>query len=297
MIRKRIIHKPFDLGFDILYNECPEDLLELINAPGKFVRKANVNVYVGEGDKARMDTSYIANPDYKTLFRTAVCNGEHQSTPVDDDKLEMMGDYMVQQIHDENLPQFSWVASHIPKEKHKQEIEYTASNIIRPIFLDLGEEDNKKRLNTVTNIITQQDHISKKDALNLGIIVLFAPRDRACEITEEVVELYVKIADQLSKKVEYTVYSVLRIMVDAYFDEESEYERLINMLDNNTSVEATERFVSLEIMHNDLEAAHNDLEIAHNDLEAAHNDLEVAENRIKELEAKVEELEGQLDSK
>ena len=227
MIRKRIIHKPFDLGFNILYNECPKDLLELINAPGKFVRKANADVYVGDGDKSRMDTSYIANPDYKTLFRTAVCNGEHQSTPVDDDKLEMMGDNMIQQIHDENLPQLSWIASHIPKEKHKQEIEYTTSNSIHPIFLDLGEEDNKKRLSTVTNIITQQDHISKKDALNLGVIVLFAPRDKACEITEQVVELYIKIAHQLSKKVEYTVYSVLRIMVDAYFDEESEYERLI----------------------------------------------------------------------
>ena len=49
-----------------------------------------------------------------------------------------------------------------------------------------------------------------------------------------------------------------------------------NMLDNNTCAEATERFVSLEIMR---------------------NDLEVAESRIREFEAKVEELEGQLDSK
>ena len=48
------------------------------------------------------------------------------------------------------------------------------------------------------------------------------------------------------------------------------------MLDDHASAEATERFVSLEIMH---------------------NDLEVAENRIKELEAKVKELEGQLYSK
>ena len=55
------------------------------------------------------------------------------------------------------------------------------------------------------------------------------------------------------------------------------------MLDDHASAEATERFVSLEIMHNDLEVAHNDLEIA--------------ENRIKELEAKVKELEGQLYSK
>lgn len=283
MARKRRIHKPFDFAFNIMYNEFPEEFLELIKAPGKFRRKANVDAYVGNGDKSRMDVSYIADPDYKTVFRRSVSNGEHQSTPVDDAKLEIIGDYMVQQVHDENLPPLSWVASHIPKEKHKTEFEYSPSLIIRPIFLDLGEEDNKKRLSSARNIISQQDYIGIKDALNLGVISLFAPRHRAREITEEVVQLYVKIAGQLSKKLEYTVYSVLCAMVDAFFDDENEYERVILMLNENTSVDTAERFVSLEIMQNDLEIAHND--------------LEAAESRIQELEAKVEELEGQLGSK
>ena len=59
--------------------------------------------------------------------------------------------------------------------------------------------------------------------------------------------------------------------------------RLINMLDDHASAEATERFVSFEIMHNDLEAVHKD--------------LEVAENRIKKLEAKVKELEERVNSR
>ena len=276
MIRKRQIHKPFDLGFNLLFNEFPEEFLELIGAPGKFRRKANADAYVGNGDKLRMDASYIVDPDYKTVFRPSVCNGEHQSTPVDDAKLGIMGDYAVQQIHDENLPQISWVASHIPKEKHKTELEYTQSCIIRPVFLDLGEEDNRKRLSSVKNIISQQDYISTKDALNLGVIALFAPRHHAREITEQTVQLYDKIAGQLSKKLEYTVYSVLRAMVDAYFDDEREYWRLILMMNQNTSEDTAERFVSLEIMQ---------------------NDLEVAEDKIKELEAKVEQLEEELDSK
>ena len=290
MARKRKIHKPFDLGFSLLFNEFPEEFLELIGAPGKFRRKANANVYVGNSDKLKMDASYIADSDYKTVFRPSVCNGEHQSTPVDDAKLAIMGDYAVQQVHDENLPQISWVASHIPKEKHKTELEYTQSCIIRPVFLDLGEEDNRKRLSSVRDIISQQDYISTKDALNLGVIALFAPRHHAREITEQTVQLYDKIAGQLSKKLEYTVYSVLRAMVDAYFDDESEYWGLISMMNQNTSADTAERFVSLEIMQEDLEVANNNLEVAHSNLEAA-------EDRIKELEARVEQLEEELDSK
>ena len=154
---------------------------------------------------------------------------------------------------------------------------------------------------------------------------MFAPRHRACIITEQGVRLYVDISNQLSKKMEYTLYSVLRVMVDAYFDDENEYERLIAMLNENTSVEVAERFVSLEIMHNDLEVAKSDLEEAYSDLEEAQSDLEVAnsnlkvansnlevansnlkeaqsdlegaESRIRELEAEVEDLKKQLNSK
>lgn len=49
------------------------------------------------------------------------------------------------------------------------------SDIVRPYFLDLGEEDNKKRLSMVKNILKEQGTFSNEDALNLGIIELFAP--------------------------------------------------------------------------------------------------------------------------
>ena len=88
------------------------------------------------------------------------------------------------------------------------------------------------------------------------------------------------------------------------FDDENGYERLIAMLNENTSVEVAERFVSLEIMHNDLEVAksdleeaYSDLEVANSNLEEAQSDLEGAESRIRELEAEVEDLKKQLNSK
>lgn len=65
------------------------------------------------------------------------------------------------------------------------------------MFLDLGSEDNKERLNTLSNIINNhEEQLTVGDALNLGIIVLFAPRENACAITRQVVELYSKIKNK-----------------------------------------------------------------------------------------------------
>ena len=298
MIRKRKIDKPFDLGYAVMYNEYPKELHNLLNVPGIFRRKANRKVYFKDGSVGEMDSSYIIDSDFKIIFEPMVANGEHQSTPVGKDKIQMIGYYGIQQIHDENLPQFSYVASHISKEKHEQIYKRSPTDIIEPYFLDLGEEDNKKRLNNVRKIINQQENISNEDALNLGVIALFAPRNEAQKITEEVVMLYVSIVDNLSRKMESTLYSVLYAMVDAYFDDINEYWRVMTMLKENTSQESVEKFESVSIFKNKVSELEQENSIANGkiaDLEKANDS---ANGKIANLEAEIKDLKSQLaDSK
>ncbi len=147
MTRKRKIDKPFDFGYKIMYNEYPRELHNNLNVSGIFRRKANEKVYFKDGSIGEMDSSYIIDPDLKIIFEQIVANGEHQSTPVGEDKIRMIGRYGIQQIHDENLPQFSYVSSHLSREKHVQSYKRSPTDIIEPYFLDLSENDNKKRLN------------------------------------------------------------------------------------------------------------------------------------------------------
>ena len=72
----------------------------------------------------------IVGPDYKIIFEPMVVKGEHQSTPVGDNKIRMMNYYRILQIHDENLTQLGFFASKIPKEKHKQRY-----SVVHRIFL------------------------------------------------------------------------------------------------------------------------------------------------------------------
>ena len=311
MARKRKIDKPFNFGYNVLYNEYPKELHVDLNVPGIYRRKSNRKVYFKDGSIGEMDSSYIVGPDFEKIFEPMVANGEHQSTPVGKDKIKMISYYGIQQIHDESLPQFSYIASHIDKEKHVQSYKRSPTDIIEPYFLDLGEEDNEKRLNNVREIIKQQEDISNEDALNLGIIALFAPRNNAQNITEEVVMLYGEIADRLSQKMEFALYSVLYAMVDAYFDDENEYRRVIKMLKEKTSQESVEKVESLDIAQNkisELEKANasangkiSDLEKAYASANGKISDLEKANasanGKISDLEDEIMYLKSQLNDK
>jgi len=301
MCREHRIDKPYDFAYRIMHNEFPRELHNQLKIPGKFKRKSNVKVHMNDGRILEMDSAYIVDPDYMEIFEPMAVNCEHQSGPVDLEKIKIIGYYGIQQIHDENLPQLSVIASHIEKEKHVQMYQRSPSDIVQLYFLDLGEEDNEKRLNNLNNIINQQDCLSDEDALNIGIIPLFAPRSRACEITEKSIVLYGKVVSKLSQRMKFTLYSVLHVLTDAFFDDENEFGRVMSMLDKKSDPETVERFVTLDLAFKDRDDAFKDRDDAFKDRDEAFrsrddalNEVEIANARISELEKENNELKNQL---
>ena len=293
MKRTPEIDKPFNFGYQTIHNEYPRELHMTINAPGIY-RKTATNTKVLNLDKGGdMDIVDIVDPDYERLFVKAVSNGEHQSTPVTKEKKQQINFYALQSMYDERLPAITYVVSNIPTEKHYHGLDITPSLFLRPYYIELDEKDNTERLNRIKYIINNQENLTDLAALDIGIIPLFAPRARACEITEEVVELYTEVHDQLSKKMEKTLYSVLYAMIDAYFLIKEDYDRVMKMLNSQTVQETINEFQTLNIFKNRnklLEDAvkKSDNIIAQRDSQIAERDREIAElkSRIAELEAK-----------
>lgn len=301
MARKRKLNNPYDFAFGVMYNEYPKEFHEELNIPGIFKRKSNVKVRLKDGRRLEMDASYVVDPDFKVLFEPAVVDLEHQSTPVDMPKIKIIGDYNIQQIADERLPPLNVIASHLNEEKSIREFERTPTSTTKLMFLNLGRQDNKKRLNTVSNIIkNHEEHLTIGNALNLGIIVLFAPRDSACEITRQIVELYNKIKNK-PKKLEYTLYSVICTMIDAYFDDDEEFKELIDMINNETGEDVVGRFETEIISQNKLIELGEKLDVmsAEKDAADAENvrlkaEKDALDNRITQLQDTIKELENQL---
>lgn len=304
MGRKRKYNKPFDLCHSILFNEFPAEYTHTIGVPGKFVKKINRRIHLKDGTTGEMDSAYIANPDNKILFERAAVALGHQSMPVGDSKLAMVGNYDIQLVVDEHLPTLITFASHLNDAGSKLELVRTPSDIIKLHFLDLGEENISKRLSDVSEKINNKDKLTTEDALNLGVIVLYSPRNRACEITEEVVNLYLKISNDITMDMEYVLYSVISILLDAYYDDENEYRRIKNMLDNKTSSDSKRRSAfhealleSLQYAEEDLQHANDELSTANDELSVVNAELNIANEEIAKLKLQNEKLRAQLNAK
>ena len=276
MNRKRKFSKPFDLAHSIMFSTFPKEYTELLGIPGEFVKKINRRVHLKDGTSGEMDSAYIADPDFDVMTERVAVALEHQSRPVNDEKLHAIGNYDTQLVVDEHLPTFLVVASHLNKEKSRMELVRSPSDITRLYFPNLDGANISKRLNNVNEIIENNAYLSTENALNLGVIVLYAPRNHAGRITEEVVNLYSKVSRDLDFKVEFTLYSVITLMIDAFFDDENDYKRLCDKMNKNTSDESIEKFDPFDFLRESLEYANERIA-----------DLEAENKRLKEkLQAK-----------
>ena len=299
MKRKRKYSKHFDACHKIMFNAFPDEYTKLIGVPGHFVKKVKRVVHLKDGTGGEMDSAYIANPDYEILFEKAAVCLEHQSKSIGDEKIVKIGDYDIQLVVNEHLPTLMVVASHIPPENQKNKLIRTPSDKTELYFVDLTEENIMERLNNVKTIINNNKHLSRKDALNLGIVMNYAPRKNAIEITREITNIYIKTVDDLDFETQSILYDVIIILIDAYIDDENEYQRLIKMINNRTSKEIIENFNPFVGLEESLEYANtriSNLEDKNSTLENRNSTLEnrnsTLENRNSTLENRNSTLEN-----
>ena len=294
MARKRKFHKQYDLAHSIMYGEFPDLYTRTIGVPGKFVKKINRKVHLKDGTIGEMDSAYIADPDGVILKERVAVGLEHLSGLIRESKLKKLGHYDTQLVVDEHLPTFLVIASRLKPSEAKSLIR-SPSDITIPYFLDLGEENITQRLKRVSRIINNNKKLSSEDALNLGVIVLYAPPNRDCEITETVVKLYLKIVKDLDFKMEYVLYSVISLMIDVYFDDEKEYVRLSDMMDNGTSSDSIERLASQDFLIESLNDAIENLQIASEQLDRTRGELDDAHGELDRTRGELDDAHGELD--
>jgi len=301
MKRKKKYKDPFDSCHNIMFNEYPLEYTNNLGIPGEFIKKIDYKVDLKDGSRGEMDSAYVAKADNELLFENVAVNLEHQSYPVDDKKLNQIGKYDIQLVVNENLPTFMVVASHLDKKLSKNLLKRSPSNILKLYFLNLDEKNICQRLNRIEKIINNNKNLTTENLLNLGVIGLYAPRNKASDIIKRIVNLYVKIVDDLDRQMEYVLYSVLNYLIDAFTEDEKEYMRLINMVDKNTSNEAVEEFESIKCSRRDLiyfkeelSDTREALSNSEKNLSDTREALSNSEDKIASLEEEVKYLRSQL---
>lgn len=93
-----------------MFEAYPEEFIEVLKSPWKFVKKVNTQVKLPNGKTEEMNCPYVADPDYKTLFERTIVIIEHQRLAVTLPKNKMISNYAIQSVGDEKIPFYTLVA-------------------------------------------------------------------------------------------------------------------------------------------------------------------------------------------
>jgi hypothetical protein len=307
---------PRDSTFRFLQEYHSEAQHISLRFPGIFVKTLPTDVFTINNRSFRMDGAELVLPD-DTLPCKSVLNPEQQTKALTPEKVHVLYDYKLQLTFNHKLPSLNVVVTNIGDKDHT--VIYESHGDAFKIYIRVfNDKEISQRLSTVSKIIYNNQYLSQELALNLGVIGLYAPREHACEIMETVVDLYIHIVADLDLAMEYTLYSVITILLDAFFDDENEYGRLTKMIDEKTSKESKMHFASHEstikslayaeedlarteddLAHakDDLARTEDDLAHAKDDLARTKDDLAKANGKIADLEEEVKRLTNELNGK
>lgn len=66
----------------------------------------------------------------------------------------------------------------------------TASDILRPMYINMPWEEIEKRLNNLETKILNREKSSQDETFDIAFLPMFAPKQKAKYITEKIVRLY-----------------------------------------------------------------------------------------------------------
>ena len=244
MTRERQIAHPFDRGFNLVFENFLKEQTKSLGVPGIFVKKLQRKVTLPDGSQREMDAPYIADPDFEKLFERAIVLLEQEKMTVTQNRIVLFSDYKINVVSEEKLPILLAVASQHDKSKSVSEYTRAITDVTKLYFLDLGELNNWERLNTVRNK-TRFNRVDVELGLHLANVILFPPIGCEKQRFREALYHYLK-CDIPSDGLSHVLYFVFKFMADAHIDDEVEYMKINNLIDEKANSEDVEAFYSLE---------------------------------------------------
>ena len=183
------VHHPNDITFKYLYTVMPEKLMNYFKMPGEFVRNFPTNIIIGDGVEREMDWLILVRSD-DDVFDELLINIEFQSSQVTLDKIRTMADYADYSRIYYNRPVLSVVVVTEGYENSVKEYCRTSSDILKPTFIHMGEDEITERLNNLEKKISNHEQLTDDEALDIVLLPMFSSKDNAMPITERITRLF-----------------------------------------------------------------------------------------------------------
>ena len=229
MIQIGDVHHPNDITFKYLYTVMPEKLKNYFKLPGEFVRNFPTNIIIGDGMEREMDWLILVRSDDDVLDELLI-NIEFQSSYVTLEKIKTMADYADYSRIYYNRPVLTVVVVTEGYENSVKEYCRTSSDILKPTFIHMGEDEITERLNTLEKKISNQEHLTDDEALDIPLLPMFSSRNNAISITERITRLFSR-DKSLKGAFRNNIAFALSIMIRKYFDCTPKGKELLKLIE------------------------------------------------------------------
>ena len=287
MSGKRRVHHPNDVTNRYFSEVIPGILHNYFRLPGKFIRNYTTKIIRRDGTEGEMDWLILVELDNYRLFRRILINVEFQSSCVTEEKIEIISDYKDYAKIYYGLPVLTVIIITDGYESSVKEYSSVPSDILKPIYIHIPWEEITERLKSLEEKIDNHSTLDEDDGLDMVYLPMFSPRDKAEEILDRIIQLFM-IDESLKGPFKEHVVFGLNIMVKKYFGPTSKSEELLEMLEKTVDNDRLRMVAEFEL---DFERQLFERKLADKDAELSERDAEISQKdaEIDALKAKLEE--------
>ncbi len=182
MILKKEIHHPNDVMNKYFENVMPEKLKNYFKLPGKFVANFPTKIFKRDGSEREMDWLMLV----KHFGEDLLIHAEFQSYVIDDAKMEVIADCTDYSKSYYGRSVLTVIIITEGYEASVKEFYRTSSDILKPIYIRMTEDEVIERLNTLEEKINNHNELTDDEALDIAFLPMFAPKSKANDITDKV---------------------------------------------------------------------------------------------------------------
>lgn len=246
MVLKKNIHHPNDAMNKYFSEVIPEKLKNYFNMPGRFEGNFPTKIFRRDGSEREMDWLILVKPDCHELFEEILIHVEFQSYSVDEDKMEVIADCTDYSKIYYGRPVLTVIIITEGYEASQKEYQRTASDILRPVYIRMTEDELIERLNNLEAKILNHEQLSDNEALDIAFLPMFAPKGKAEFVTEKVTHLFSEDVS-LTGVFRSDIAFGLSIMIRKYFDGTSKGKELLKLIEPELDTSRLKDVIDFEV--------------------------------------------------
>ena len=230
MVLTKKVHHPNDITNIYFMQVIPEILHHYFRLPGRFIRNYTTRIVRRDGSEGDMDWLILVEVYVNGSVERILINVEFQSSRVTKKKIKIISDYNDYAKTYYGLPVLSIVIITDGFESSEKEYSIVDSEILRPVYFYISQEDIIKRLNNLEEKINNNEQLSDDEGLDMVFVAMFASRRDAEEITKKLAKLFLNDKSLIGPLKDYIGYG-LSIMIKKNVKNTNEIMEFLKMLD------------------------------------------------------------------